>query len=108
MNEVLRPILRSFALVFFNDILVYSPDLGAHLRHLREVLWLLVANQLEVNQKQCSLRVSHVEYLGHVVLAEGVAADPSKMKVVSKWPIPTNIKGLRGFLGLTRYYRRFI
>jgi hypothetical protein len=41
-----------------------------------------------------------VDYLGHIVSADGVCADPGKIKVMVGWPMPSNIKSLRGFLGL--------
>ncbi|WVZ18571.1 hypothetical protein V8G54_005893 [Vigna mungo] len=49
-----------------------------------------------------------LEYLGHIVSAQGVAADPSKIQAMVQWPSPTSLKALHGFIGLTGFYRRFI
>ncbi|KAL0549667.1 hypothetical protein IC582_014154 [Cucumis melo] len=87
MNQVFRPYLRKFLLVFFDDILVYSKDVETHLEHLT---------------------VDRIEYLGHWLTAKGVEADQKKIKAMLEWPTPKNIRELRGFLGLTGYYRRFV
>jgi len=108
MNHVFKPYLRQFILVFFDDILVYSLSLVAHLEHLRIALEVLRKHSLFTKRSKCTFGVRGVEYLGHVISFQGVATDPSKITVVKEWPIPTTIKQLRGFLGLSGYYRRFV
>jgi hypothetical protein len=106
MNLVLQPFLRRCILVFFDDILVYSSSWTEHLQHLRVVLEVLRAHDLHVKQSKCSFATETVAYLGHVISADGVAMD--HMRAVSSWPQPRSARGLRGFLGLAGYYRRFI
>jgi hypothetical protein len=108
MNDVFRPILRKFVLVFFDDILVYSREWKTHMHQLEEVLKILNAQGLVANKKKCHFAQNSVDYLGHVISGDGVAVDPSKVESVMKWSVPKNVKGVRGFLGLTGYYRKFI
>ncbi|XP_071740034.1 uncharacterized mitochondrial protein AtMg00860-like [Rutidosis leptorrhynchoides] len=108
MNEVFKPYLRKFTLVFFDDILVYSATMEDHLEHLRLVLQTMRSHTLFAKKSKCVFATPKVEYLCHVITAEGVATDPSKILAMQQWPKPKTLKQLMGFLGLTVYYRRFI
>jgi hypothetical protein len=108
MNDVLRPFLRRFVLVFFDDILIYSKTWADHLRHLRAVLDELQRHQLFVKRSKCSFGAPSVAYLGHVISAAGVAMDPAKVAAIHDWPPPRSVRAVRGFLGLAGYYRRFV
>lgn len=108
MNDVFKSMLRKFVLVFFDDILIYSKDWGTHVAHVNAVLEVLQDNGLVANKKKCQFAQSTVEYLGHLISVGGVGVDPSKIRSVIDWPVPRNVKGVRGFLGLTGYYRKFI
>ncbi|WVZ77751.1 hypothetical protein U9M48_025578 [Paspalum notatum var. saurae] len=108
MNEVLRPYLRRFVLVFFDDILIYSSSWAEHLQHISTVLRALRSHQLHLKRSKCHFATSSVTYLGHVISADGVAMDADKVAAVTSWPAPRAPRGLRGFLGLAGYYRKFI
>lgn len=87
---------------------MYSPDLESHAQHLATVLYVLESNQLYAKKSKCIFASSSVDYLGHLISGEGVSMDPAKVEGVISWPTPMNVKELRGFLGLSGYYRRFI
>lgn len=79
-----------------------------HVFHLSRVPEVLRANQFIANTKNCQFGVHKVEYLGHIVSKDGVAADSEKLGAMAKCPVPRSTKELRGFLGLIGYYRRFV
>ncbi|KAF3772046.1 Retrovirus-related Pol polyprotein from transposon 297 [Nymphaea thermarum] len=108
MNDLFRSYLRDYVLVFFDDILVYSPTLEMHARHLDTVLSILRDNKLYAKMSKCTFGQTSVGYLGHIVSRDGVRAEPEKLVAIEQWPLPKNLKEMRGFLGLTGYYRCFI
>lgn len=79
MNELFRPYLRKFVLVFFDDILVYSSTVQEHVQHLEVVLKILLQHQFYANEKKCCFGNKEIAYLGHVISGDGVSADPAKV-----------------------------
>ncbi|PNX99328.1 retrotransposon-related protein [Trifolium pratense] len=85
-----------------------NKNVSEHQKHLHQVLSILLTNCFVANQAKCKFGCEQIEYLGHIISGAGVSVDPDKVKCMLEWPEPKSVKGVRGFLGLTGYYRKFI
>nr|GEY35536.1 retrotransposon-related protein [Tanacetum cinerariifolium] len=92
MNDLFRPLLRRFILVFFDDILIYSQDMEQYVLHLEQTLKLLHDNHFFVKFSKCCFGQTKVLFLGHVITSEGVQVEQDKILVVQSWPIPSNVR----------------
>jgi hypothetical protein len=108
MNTIFEPFLRKGVLVFIDDILIYSRTLEDHIRLLRAVFSVLTEQKLKVKRSKCVFAQSSLTYLGHVISAQEVSTDARNIQSVLNWPVPSNVKEIRGFLGLAGYYRKFV
>jgi hypothetical protein len=108
MNSVFMPELDKFVVVFIDDILIYSKNEEEHAQHLRIVLTCLREHQLYAKFSKCAFWLEEIQFLGHVLSANGIAVDPSKVKNILDCKPPTTVQQVRSFLGLAGYYRRFI
>jgi hypothetical protein len=108
MNKVFMEYLDKFVVVFIDDILIYSKDDNEHEKLRRLIIEKLREHKLYAKFSKCEFWLNKVGFLGHIVLAEGVAVDPSKVESVTKWESPKNQGEIRSFLGLAGYYRGFI
>jgi len=108
MDLALAGLNFDICLVYLDDIILHSKTLEEHLQRLEKLLQRLQEVNLKLKPSKCSLMQKTVVFLGHVVSGDGIATDPEKIKLVEEWPTPTNLKQLRGFLGLTGYYRKFV
>ncbi|GJS97366.1 retrotransposon protein, putative, ty3-gypsy subclass [Tanacetum coccineum] len=108
MNRIFHEYLDKFVIVFIDDILVYSKSEEEHERHLRIVLEILRQKKLYAKFSKCEFWLQQVAFLGHIVSADGIIMDPSKVEAITKWPRPTTVTEVRSFLGLAGYLRRFV
>ena len=82
MNRVFRPYVDKFVVVFIDDILVYSKDAEEHAQHLKIVLQTLREKKLYAKLSKCDFWLKEVSFLGHIVSAEGIRVDLTKIEVV--------------------------
>nr|GEU91256.1 putative reverse transcriptase domain-containing protein [Tanacetum cinerariifolium] len=108
MNQVCKPYLDKFVIVFIEDILVYSKDEEEHGKHLKSILELLRKERLYANFSKCDFWLDSVQFLGHVIDRNGVHVDPAKIKAIRNWAASTTPTEVKQFLGLAGYYRSFI
>lgn len=91
-----------------DDLIIPSADYASGLRSLGLVLRAASKCGLLLNWEKCRFLQEEVEYLGYIVKRGCVRPSDDKTNAVMKFPEPTNIKQVQGFLGLTRYFRKFI
>ena len=108
MNEVLRPFLAKFIVVYVDDILIYSKQLKEHLDHLQQVFETLRKQKLYGKLEKYSFLMQEVGFLGFLIGKEGVKVDPCKVEAIKNWPTPTTVTQVRSFHGLASFYRRCI
>ncbi|GBG78056.1 hypothetical protein CBR_g25993 [Chara braunii] len=108
MDDMFRPWLDRFVVVYLDDILVFSKTLEEHQGHLRQVLEKLREANFKINAKKCEWAKTQVLYLGHVLDGDGIKPEDSKIAAIRDWPTPRTLTELRSFLGLTNYYRKFV
>jgi len=98
----------SHTAAYIDDIIVGSPDVETHQRHLTETLSQLNTHHLKLKLEKCKFFQQEVEFLGHIISKDGIRPLPERLKAISTFPKPETVTALRSFLGLVNYCRRFI
>ncbi|KAG1035859.1 hypothetical protein G6F43_013161 [Rhizopus delemar] len=108
MNRVLGDYLDRFALVYLDDILIFSKTKEEHQRHVKHVLDLLRAEKLIANLKKCEFGKKELIFVDFKITPSGILPSPLKVNVIRDWPRLQNVQEVRQFMGLAQHYRRFI
>ena len=106
MTRALRGVKN--AIVYLDDILIFSKSPEDHPAHLREVLRRLADAQFYCKLNKCEFLKPELTFLGHVVSKEGIKPDPNKVKAIVEWPAPKTVQALRQFLGFAMYVARHL
>ena len=99
---------KEFVSVYLDDVIIFSETLEDHVKHLRMVYERIREASLKLNPMKCKFVCDEVDYLGHLVTPAGLKPNNQNLDAVKHFPVPTNLRQLRQFLGLTSHYRRFI
>jgi hypothetical protein len=108
MNSMFMDYLDKFIVVFIDDILIYSQNEQEHEEKLRKVLQRLRDCQWYTKLSKCEFWISEVLFLGHIINREGLVVDPKKVTAILDWKAPKDVRGIKSFIGMASYYRRFI
>ena len=106
INDVLKGC--NFAMGYLDDIIIYSRSEKEHLEHLEEIFSRLKVAGLKLKLEKCCFFKKHIQYLGHLISAEGIQPIPGKLESIVKMAAPRNPKEVKQFLRLVGYYRKFV
>ncbi len=108
MNQSLSGLIGTECLVYLDDIIIYSYNFATHLTKLDKVFQRLREHKFLVQLDKSEFCKTEINYLGYVISDIGIQPNPEKIKCIKNFPVPTNVRQIQQFLGLTGYYRRFI
>ena len=108
MENILRPMLYEGVIAFLDDVIVYSKSKEEHLKLLDRAFQLMSQAGLKLHPGKCTLMSEEIVYLGHIISAKGVSANPEKLKALTDWKKLITVKDVLQFLGFCGYFRRHI
>lgn len=108
MDNILREKIGKTCHIYMDDIIVFSETAEQHLYDLKEIIDILFVANMKISIEKSKFFRKETEFLGYLVSHKIIKTDPQKIKTIVEYPPPRNIRELRGFLGLTGYYRKFV
>ncbi|UYV69742.1 K02A2.6-like [Cordylochernes scorpioides] len=109
-QKVMSIILQGMdgVMCYLDDILIFASDSKTHDRILRLVLRKLKEAKVTLNKAKCVFGVPRINFLGHILDEDGIRPNPAKIEAVAEMPAPTDVHGVRRFLGMVNHLGRFV
>lgn len=108
VDQIIPSDLRHCVFGYLDDLVIVSEDFESHIGVLIRIASEFRKANLTLNITKSKFCVTKVNFLGYVIGYGGITTDPEKISSIRNWPVPKNLKQVRGFLGLAGWYRRFI
>ena len=108
ITKVLKDLNFKIALVYIDDVLIFSKNFDEHLQHLHLIFTNILAANLKLHPSKCQFTTREVKYLGHVVTKTGIKVNPENTEKVNNFQIPKTAKQVKSFLGMTHFYRKYV
>jgi hypothetical protein len=108
INHVLAPVLGKFCVAYLDDVIIYSENEQEHAEHVKIVLDLLINAGLRIKIDKCDFGVTEMELLGFKVSDQGISPITERCVAIRDLSVEKSIKGIQSFMGLVRYYQRFV
>src|ERR1043165_3394606 len=109
MNDILRPVIAKTAVVYLDDIIIYSKgSLEEYIKHVEEEFELLDQAILQIKIKKCKFFETKIKFLGHEISEKGIHTDLEKVEAMQSLPVPKNLRDIQSVMGLFQYYKNFV
>lgn len=108
INNVLREFINKICVVYLDDILIFSTSFQEHVNNIRSIFRKLREANLKIQINKCTFFSKETLYLGHLLTTDGVKPNPSKVETILNLQLPRNVKGVKSFLSMAGFYRKFI
>ena len=108
MEVALGELRFKCAMVYIDDIIIFSKTFEDHVLHIKEVIEKLEKAGLYLKLNKCEFCMEEIEILKHFVSADGIKPSPKKTEAIDEYPTPDSPEAVSRFLGMAGYYRKFI
>lgn len=108
IDDILREEIGKCCHVYIDDIIIFSDSERNHIYDITKIFKKLLNANMRVSLEKSKFFKTSVEYLGFIVSTKGIKTCPSKVEAIVNYEVPSTLRGLRSFLGLAGYYRRFV